>query len=267
MKITVFTNNQPRHISLIENLASIADKVFAIQECNTVFPGQVEDFFKRSEVMQRYFKNVIDAEKKVFGTSRFLPSNVQSLSLKLGDLNKLEMNILDPALQSDYYVVFGSSYIKGKLIEFLVNNRAINIHMGLSPYYRGSSCNFWALYDKKPCYVGATIHLLSRGLDSGDILFHALPRVQEIEPFLLGMYAVKSAHSGLLNAIESGEILRMNAIPQNKDIEIRYTRNKDFNDKVALEYLTNLPTKQNIHRLLKNRNLSGLLHPHIDLAP
>ena len=114
MKITVFTSNQPRHISLIENLASIADKVFAIQECNTVFPGQVEDFFKRSEVMQRYFKNVIDAEKRVFGTSRFLPSNVQSLSLKSGDLNKLEMNILDPALQSDYYVVFGSSYIKGK---------------------------------------------------------------------------------------------------------------------------------------------------------
>ena len=67
MRITVFTSNQPRHISLIKNLALIADEVFAIQECNTVFPGQVEDFFKRSDVMQNYFSNVIDAEKEVFG--------------------------------------------------------------------------------------------------------------------------------------------------------------------------------------------------------
>ena len=62
MRITVFTSNQPRHISLIKSLASIADDVFAVQECNTVFPGQVDDFFKRSDVMQDYFGNVINAE-------------------------------------------------------------------------------------------------------------------------------------------------------------------------------------------------------------
>ena len=123
MKITVFTSNQPRHISLIKNLASIADEVFAVQECNTVFPGQVEDFFKKSDVMQNYFANVMNAEKEVFGSPCFLPCNVQSLSLKSGDLNKLDINTLKPALQSDFYVVFGSSFIKGELIEFLVNKR------------------------------------------------------------------------------------------------------------------------------------------------
>lgn len=44
MKITVFTSNQPRHLSLVEKLASIADTVFVIQECNTAFPGKVADF-------------------------------------------------------------------------------------------------------------------------------------------------------------------------------------------------------------------------------
>ena len=53
MKITVFTSNQPRHISLIESLSKIADKVFAVQECNTIFPGEVDDFFKKSDVMQQ----------------------------------------------------------------------------------------------------------------------------------------------------------------------------------------------------------------------
>jgi folate-dependent phosphoribosylglycinamide formyltransferase PurN len=263
MKITIFTSNQPRHISLIEGLASISDEVFAVQECNTVFPGLVEDFFKRSDIMQEYFAHVIESERSIFGYPRFLPANVQSLSLKSGDLNKLDMEILLPALQSDYYVVFGSSFIKGKLIEFLVNKQAINIHMGLSPFYRGSSCNFWALYDKKPDYVGATIHLLSKGLDSGAMLFHALPKEQEVDPFLLGMLAVKSAHEGVLKAFKTGEILKMDAVPQNKNLEIRYTRNKDFNDEVASDYLKNSPTKKEIYKSLKKRDLGKLLRPYI----
>ncbi|SEQ52370.1 Formyl transferase [Ectothiorhodospira magna] len=264
MKITVFTSNQPRHISLIKSLAVIADEVFAVQECNTVFPGQVEDFFKKSDVMQNYFENVMRAEKEVFGLPMFLPSNVQSLSLKSGDLNKLNMEILKPALKSDFYIVFGSSFIKGELIDFLVSKRAINIHMGLSPFYRGSSCNFWALYDDKPDYVGATIHLLSKGLDSGAMLLHAVPKAEEIEPFLLGMYAVKVAHNGLINAIKTGEILKMEAIPQDKALEIRYTRNKDFTDEVASRYLAKQPTAQDIFQSLRNRDLSILLNPYIE---
>jgi len=264
MKITVFTSNQPRHISLIEGLASIADEVYAVQECATVFPGQVQDFFKRSAVMQEYFGHVIEAEKRVFGSPRFSPSKVKALALKTGDLNRLDINNLYPALQSDYYVIFGSSYIKGALIDFLVNKRAINIHMGISPYYRGSNCNFWALYDKKPDYVGATIHLLSKGLDSGPMLFHAVPKEQEVEPFLLGMLSVKSAHNGLLNALKTGDILKMDPVPQNKGIEIRYARNDEFNDELALSYLKSMPTKQEIYRSLKARDLSILLHPYVE---
>src|SRR5690606_39404976 len=74
----------------------------------------------------------------------------------------LPIYVLADALDSDVYVVFGASYIRGPLIDYLVARGAINIHMGVSPYYRGSSCNFWALYDGRPEYVGATIHKLSR---------------------------------------------------------------------------------------------------------
>ena len=90
-------------------------------------------------------------------------NNIKTLSIKLGDLNMLDRPTLSDALQSDVYVVFGASYIRDWLIDFLVEHRAINIHMGLSPYYRGSSCNFWALYDNNAGYVGATIHLLGKG--------------------------------------------------------------------------------------------------------
>lgn len=238
MKITLFTSNQPRHLNLARQLSKISDEVYFISEVNTVFPGQVNDFFKKSDTMQNYFSNVIGAEKKIFGEIDFLPSNVKMLSLKSGDLNLLSNTQFLDALDSDIFVVFGASYIKGWLIDFLVEKEAINIHMGIAPYYRGSSCNFWALYDNNPSYVGATIHMLSKGLDNGDIIFHCIPK------FIIGdtafdftMRSVAAAHDGLSKGIANKDLLKRPRIPQTKEMEIRYTRNRDFTDEVAKDFL------------------------------
>lgn len=263
MKITVFTSNQPRHIALIESLSGIAKQVYAVQECNTVFPGKTEDFFRKSKIMQKYFSYVMESEKKVFGDIKFASSNVTQLVLKSGDLNMVDINILKPALKSDIFVVFGSSYIKSPLIDILVEKEAINIHMGISPYYRGSSCNFWALYDGSPDLVGATIHKLSKGLDSGDVLYHAFPPAKNVDGFLLGMFAVKSAHESLVKYIKEQKLVNFNAIKQDKKFEIRYTKNKDFTDEIAEKYLNNLPTISYIKKKCSERNMSKFVNPYI----
>ncbi|MDE5717193.1 MAG: methionyl-tRNA formyltransferase [Lachnospiraceae bacterium] len=263
MNITVFTSNQPRHISLINSLATIAERVFAIQECNTVFPGEIKDFFDNSDIMNTYFQHVRAAEYEVFGNVGFLSGNVDHLALKSGDLNKISQKILSPALKSDIYIVFGSSYIKGWLIDYLVEQRAINIHMGVSPYYRGSSCNFWAAYDGHPDLVGATIHLLGKGLDSGNMLYHALPKAEPIDPFVLGMKAVKVAHESLVERIANKEIFKYEPIVQDKSKEYRYTRNADFTDDVAREYLGTLLSPEQLKIKLEQRDLSLLEKPFI----
>ena len=264
MKITVFTSNQPRHLSLIKDLSIIADEVYAIQECNTVFPGEVKDFFDNSEVMQRYFKNVMRAEQEVFGDIRFLPSNVRQLVLKDGDLNKVKLETLRDALQSDIYIVFGSSFIKSPLIDFLIEKKSINIHMGISPYYRGSSCNFWASYDGHPELVGATIHMLSRGLDSGDILYHALPKPEKIDVFTLGMKSVKVAHDSLVKRIGNGEIFGYQGIPQDRTKEYRYTKNKEFTDEVAKKYMEDMYSAEEVYKRLDNRDFMMFEKPFIN---
>lgn len=263
MNITVFTSNQPRHISLINSLSKIADKVYAIQECNTVFPGEVKDFFDNSDVMNSYFKRVRAAEKEVFGSVSFLSGNIDHLALKDGDLNRISQDILAPALKSDAFVVFGASYIKGWLIDYLIEHRAINIHMGVSPYYRGSSCNFWAAYEGHPELVGATIHLLGKGLDSGDMLYHALPKAQEVDPFVLGMLSVKVAHDSLVERIANKEIFEYQPIPQDRSKEFKYTRNSDFTDQIAKDYLDHLLTPSQLKTKLKQRDLGMLEKPFI----
>ena len=238
MRVTIFSSNQPRHLNLAKEFSKICDSVILVSEVTTVFPGRVNDFYKKSQIMQTYFQNVIQSERNIFGDISFLPNNVRTLAIKLEDLNKLDKNQLSDALQSDVYVVFGASYIKGWLIDFLVEHRAINIHMGLSPYYRGSSCNFWALCDNNPSYVGATIHLLSKGLDSGDMLFHCVPKLHsEDTPFDFTMRSVLIAQQGLVSAVDSELIFSAPTVKQDKSQEIRYSRNQDFTDEVAKEFL------------------------------
>jgi hypothetical protein len=264
MTITVFTSNQPRHVALIESLAQIADRVFAIQECNTIFPGQVEDFFRKSPVMQEYFSRVIAAERQVFGKPRLLPSNVRSMSMKMGDLSRLAPGDLDDARSADVFIVFGASYIRGELCDFLIERQAMNIHMGVSPYYRGSSTNFWAMYDRRPDLVGATIHLLSRGLDSGPMLFHALPRADRVDPFVHGMRAVNAAHLGLVEYLKSADRGAMEPVAQDKTREIRYTRNADFMDEVAREYLNRLLSPDEMCASVEKREMGLFVRPYID---
>ena len=263
MKITVFTSNQPRHIAFIRKLSQISDEVHAIIEVNTVFPGQNPDFFKKSDIMQKYFQNVLSAEKKIFGDIDFLPQKVSSLILKLGDLNNLNPNILKKAVDADLIIIFGSSYIKGELIDKLVEKKAINIHMGVSPYYRGSSCNFWALYDKKPEYVGATVHYISKGLDSGKILFHALPKPDRIDSFELGMQAVLATQESLIEKIQSKELFELIPIQQDKNLEIRYSKNAEFTDEIASNYLMSKPKNEDIFNALSKRNLENFINPSI----
>jgi folate-dependent phosphoribosylglycinamide formyltransferase PurN len=261
MRITVFTSNQPRHVALLEQLSAVADEVFAVQECNTVFPGQVDDFFRRSPVMQDYFARVIAAEREVFGRPRFAPANVRQLPIKMGDVSRLDVTTLGDALRADLYLVFGASYIRGPLCDHLVANRAVNIHMGVSPYYRGSSTNFWAMADGRPEMVGATVHRLGAGLDSGPILFHAFPTPRAAEPFVYGMRCVRSAHAAVVDHIRSGALLTLEPVAQNRTRELRYARNADFTDAVAADYLGRIPSPDALRVALEARDSRLFVRP------
>jgi methionyl-tRNA formyltransferase len=47
-------------------------------------------------------------------------------------------------------------------------DRIINLHIGLLPWNKGASPNFWSWFDDTP--KGVTIHYVDNGLDTGDII-------------------------------------------------------------------------------------------------
>lgn len=239
MKITLFTSNKNRHNYLINLFSKFCDELFVVQECGTIFPGIISDHYPESEIMKEYFKKVNDAQNKFFGNSFINNSNknIKLLPILFGDLNKCSLTFLSNFLKSDIYIVFGSSYIRGQLADFLVKQKTINIHMGVSPYYRGADCNFWALYDGNPHLVGATIHILTKGLDSGPMLYHAMSNIKS-NPFEYTMSTVKSAFHSIAERIKNKSIFEIQALPQNKSKELRYSKKIDFNEEVVKNYLS-----------------------------
>ena len=69
----------------------------------------------------------------------------------------------------------GTCLLKKKIISLAPN--VINMHTGLSPYYRGGWTNFFPIIDNVYGHFGVTIHRMSIGIDSGDIIFSSQTKI------------------------------------------------------------------------------------------
>ena len=237
MKVTLFTSNNHRHNYLINLLSNFCDELYVVQECKTLVARKNGEKYQNKDIIKKYFIKVLEAQNKIF-KKKFVNKNnknIKIVPILNGELNKLSLSYLDDFLKSDIYVVFGSSYIKGELVEFLVKQNAINIHAGVSPYYRGTDCNFWALYDDNPHLVGSTIHLLSKGLDSGPILYHAMSNLKT-NPFEYTMSTVKSAFHSIAERIKDGSIFTIKPLIQDKIKEVKYSKKSEFSEEIVKKY-------------------------------
>jgi phosphoribosylglycinamide formyltransferase 1 len=79
-------------------------------------------------------------------------------------------------LKPELILAYGCSIIKQPLLS-LFQRRFLNLHLGLSPYYRGAGTNFWPLVNNEPEYVGATFMHLDSGIDTGEIIHQIRSRI------------------------------------------------------------------------------------------
>mgnify|MGYP005641773103 CR=1 FL=1 len=255
-KITLFTSNNIRHNYLINFLSKLTKNLYVIQESKTIFPGLNSDNYN-NKIIFNYFQKVEWAQKKIFNNSSLeINKTIKLLPLKMGDLKYIKIKEFSEYFKSDLYIVFGSSLIKGEILKFLKNKKAINIHMGISPYYRGADCNFWAQNDGNSNLVGATIHYLSDGIDDGRIISHATSEFHP-NPFLHSMSTVKSAFYCLKKIIKKS---RKISFSQDLDKTIKLSKQKDFNSRCVKKFFAKKYNKQRKncdlvnHFILKRKN-------------
>ncbi len=91
------------------------------------------------------------------------------------DINAPEVAQAIAAATPDAIIVSGTRLIRPPVLDCAARYGMINLHTGLSPYYRGGPCTFWSLYHEEPEYAGATVHYITSGIDSGDIILSGRP--------------------------------------------------------------------------------------------
>jgi phosphoribosylglycinamide formyltransferase-1 len=93
-----------------------------------------------------------------------------------GEINEPKHAEEISALHPDLLACYGSSLIRAPLLSRF-EGRFVNIHLGLSPYYRGSGTNFWPLVRGEPEFVGATFMHIDAGIDTGKIIHQIRARL------------------------------------------------------------------------------------------
>lgn len=97
------------------------------------------------------------------------------------------------AIKPDLIISYNYIYLISQECIDMVGENIINMHISFLPWNRGFSPNIWSFIDDTP--KGVTIHMLSAGLDEGDILF------QEEVFFDAGNETFQTTHMKLNNMI------------------------------------------------------------------
>ena len=88
---------------------------------------------------------------------------------RIASVNDAVCQQLLQQLQPDIVIVNGTRIISKKILQS-TNAIFINMHVGITPWYRGSHGGYWALYNNDVENFGITIHLVDTGVDTGAIL-------------------------------------------------------------------------------------------------
>jgi len=89
-------------------------------------------------------------------------------TILVDNINSKEVEEQLKEIKPNLIIDHGTSLVKDHIID--LSSLALNLHWGLSPYYRGVMCSNQALINWDINNIGVTIHKLAKKIDGGDIL-------------------------------------------------------------------------------------------------
>ncbi|MCX6350585.1 MAG: formyltransferase family protein [Bacteroidetes bacterium] len=263
IKVVVITSNQLRHRYYVNIISQSLDVCGIVTEEKSLATIQVSSSSAEDdEVINKHFKNRDEAEVKLLGQIDSFP-NAPLLQMPFGKINTEEVIGWIKEKQPDYILLYGSGIIKDPILNYY-ENKIINLHLGLSPYYRGSGTNFWPLVFNEPECVGATIHLAVRKVDAGSILCQIRPDINKKDKtHEIGTKALMRGVEAIPIVLEKYKLGVLK--PKNQDIsQGKVYRLADFNASVVKKVIDNFSNGM-IESYLLNRKIRDDRFPIIEL--
>ena len=216
MRAILLTSTFQRHVFVANAVAAACDLAGVWQEEKSFSPERYARNTADEEVIQHHFARRAASEARYFSADSAvrLDRGAVHRTIAAGACSEPAEVTLMAAARPDVVLVFGTGILRGPLLSAF-EGRILNIHLGLSPYYRGAGTNFWPLVNREPEYVGATIHYIDAGIDTGPILSHARPFIEPGDgPHDLGNKTIVAAVQALLGAAAAHLSGAAHAVPQ-----------------------------------------------------
>ena len=233
MKIVILTGAELRHTFLRMTIA-LDPKIKVLRSyCEGTETSLSHKFrapISGSDLRHRHISDREASERSFF--QNFVETSGDKSApvfLPKGDINLPENVDEISALAPDLVVAYGCSLIREPLISSFPK-RFLNVHLGLSPYYRGSGTNFWPLVEGRPECVGATFMYLDAGIDTGEIIHQVRATMYpEDTPHQIGNRLIQDISQIYPKVIRAAnQLMQMPPLPLPDDVRI--CRQKDYSE-------------------------------------
>lgn len=251
-RIVILTGSELRHEFFRKYIALAKD----IEVINSYCEGQEKSLRTITEkdritddVRLKHLSAREQSEKDFF--ELFLETTTDHsnpVHLPQGEINTPKYTEAITNSKPDLLIAYGCSIIREPLPSTF-EGRFLNVHLGLSPYYRGSGTNYWPLVNGEPEYVGATFMYMDAGIDTGEIIHQVRAKYSWGDtPSHIGNRLIVEMSRVYRNIITNSDKLKKMPqlpIPSNEKVykkkdyteESVLTLYKNFNDALIGRYL------------------------------
>lgn len=131
-----------------------------------LFVGLIVPFLKKSSAGRK------EEILKIYNASADNAKMMESDPVFVNSVNDKECIDTLKQINPDIVVVNGTRIISEEVLN-CVNATFINLHAGITPKYRGSHGAYWALYNNDAEHAGATVHIVDKGIDTGNVIYQS----------------------------------------------------------------------------------------------
>jgi phosphoribosylglycinamide formyltransferase 1 len=262
-KIVIFTGNELRHL-FIHNYF-IKSKIKLLKTFSETTDQDIKkrlgNNFKNNSILKKHFKLRDESEKVFFNEIK--KNNLKKIKfINKGEINSEKIFKEIIKLNPDLIISFGCSLINDRIIKKF-KKKIINIHLGISPYYRGSGTNIWTLINNEPFLFGATFMLIDKGIDTGKILQQFRANIFKNDtPHDIGNRLIYNLpvylEKIITNYNNKKNYKKITIIPKKE----KYYITKDFTEQMCKKLYLNFK-KNLIEKYLKNKNKKQKKYPII----
>lgn len=181
MKVVIVTGSHPRHLYVVNRIVDtglvcgiiLMKREKMVDDTPDILKGHIKDLYEhhfnlRLELENEYFGQNVEIKQK---------NNIPILEINRNELNDEKVEKFIYGIGADCLFSYGPDLFKDNILD-CVNGFALNLHGGLSPWYKGAATMFWPFYFLEPNYVGTTLHYITKKIDAGNIVHQTVPKLE-----------------------------------------------------------------------------------------